>query len=59
MSKEGYFNDYRHEPGAHKILGKKYRGKPKDKLKALCVDLAKHPMTARHVANKLSLHFYK
>ena len=55
--KEGYFNDYRHEPGAHKILGKKYRGKPKDKLKALCIDLANHPMTARHVANKLSLHF--
>ena len=26
--KEGYFNDYRHEPGAHKVLGKKYRGKP-------------------------------
>ena len=55
--KEGYFNNYRHEPGAHKVLGKKYRGKPINKLKALCVDLAKHPMTARHIANKLSLHF--
>jgi uncharacterized protein (DUF1800 family) len=55
--KEGYFDDYRHEPGAHKVLGKKYRGKPKDKLKALCIDLALHPMTARHVANKLSVHF--
>ncbi|MDG2401894.1 MAG: DUF1800 family protein, partial [Amylibacter sp.] len=55
--KEGYFNDWQHEPGAHKVLGKKYRGKPKEKLKALCNDLAKHPMTARHVANKLSLHF--
>ena len=55
--KEGYFNDYRHEPGAHKVLGKKYRGKPKGKLKALCIDLAKHPMTARHIANKLCLHF--
>ena len=55
--KDGYFNDYRHEPGAHKVLGKKYRGKPKGKLKALCNDLAKHPMTARHIANKLCLHF--
>lgn len=55
--KEDYFNDYRHEPGVHKVLGKKYRGKPKEKLKALCDDLANHPMTARHVANKLSRHF--
>jgi uncharacterized protein (DUF1800 family) len=54
---ENYFSDYQHEPGAHNVLGKKYSGKPSEKLKALCIDLAAHPMTARHIANKLCLHF--
>ena len=25
---EDYFSDWRHEPGAHNVLGKKYSGKP-------------------------------
>jgi len=54
---KNYFKDYQHEPGTHNVIGKKYRGKPSEKLKALCIDLAVHPMTARHVAYKLCLHF--
>jgi uncharacterized protein (DUF1800 family) len=52
-----YFSPSPNEPGNHKVLGKVYNQPAQKKLRALCVDLAKDPRTARHIATKLSKHF--
>ncbi|MBW4981038.1 DUF1800 domain-containing protein [Mameliella sp. CS4] len=48
------------EPGAETVLGKNYGGDHPARLEdihAALRDLARHPVTARHVAGKLAVHF--
>jgi uncharacterized protein (DUF1800 family) len=52
-----YFSIKPNEPGNHKVLGKVYKQSASKKLRALCIDLAKDPRTALHIATKLSRHF--
>ena len=54
------FNQKKHEPGNHKVLGKTYKQRglsPKNKLLDVIKDLAAHPQTRRFVAFKLCRHF--
>ncbi len=51
------FNDKGHEPGKQTILGKTYRQNGLDQGRAVLLDLARHPATARHIATKLARHF--
>jgi len=51
------FIDRAHEPGAHVVLGKRYREEGEGQPRAVLADLARHPSTARHVAVKLARHF--
>ena len=46
-----------HEPGPRTILGKTYRQDGPAQLVAVLRDLARHPATAHHVAQRLALHF--
>jgi uncharacterized protein (DUF1800 family) len=46
-----------HEPGARRILGKRYAQPDEAQAAAVLEDLAVHPATARHVATKLVRHF--
>jgi uncharacterized protein (DUF1800 family) len=46
-----------HEPGARVILGKHYVQAGVEQAREALDDLARHPATARHVANKLARHF--
>lgn len=55
-----YFAYQRHEPGAQTLMGKSYDSsafRPKGKLEDLITDLAAHPATARHLAQKLCVYF--
>ena len=54
------FNYKKHEPGNHKVLGKKYKQRglsPKNKLLDVLKDLSNHPETRRFIAFKLCRHF--
>ena len=54
------FNQKKHEPGNHKVLGKTYKQRglsPKNKLFDVLKDLATHPETKRFIAFKLCRHF--
>jgi uncharacterized protein (DUF1800 family) len=51
------FRELVHEPGAKTILGKRYAQDGVDQPRAVLLDLAKHPSTARHIATKLVRHF--
>jgi uncharacterized protein (DUF1800 family) len=53
------FRPGRGEPGAKVVLGRRYGGKkPKvEDVDAVLEDLATHPDTARHIAQKLAVHF--
>lgn len=51
------FRDNIHEPGAKKVLGKRYKPNGLGQGVAVLRDLAVHPSTARHVATKLAVHF--
>ena len=54
------FNQKKHEPGNHKVLGKTYKQRglsPKNKLLDVLKDLAAHPQTRRFIAFKLCRHF--
>jgi len=51
------FREIIHEPGAQKLLGKKYSQSGVDQGEAVLRDLAAHPSTARFVATKLVRHF--
>jgi uncharacterized protein (DUF1800 family) len=46
-----------HEPGEQTVLGKRYPDTGFDQGRAVLTDLARHPATARHVAEKLARHF--
>jgi len=51
------FRDLVHEPGEKTILGKRYSEAGEAQAKAVLLDLAKHPATAKFVATKLVRHF--
>jgi uncharacterized protein (DUF1800 family) len=46
-----------HEPGARKVMGRTYPDGGEDQARLILADLATHPMTARHIARKLAIHF--
>jgi uncharacterized protein (DUF1800 family) len=46
-----------HEPGHQVVLGKSYADSGVDQGRAVLADLARHPATARHIAEKLARHF--
>jgi uncharacterized protein (DUF1800 family) len=46
-----------HEPGEQVVLGKRYPDTGVDQGRAVLTDLARHPATATHIAQKLARHF--
>jgi uncharacterized protein (DUF1800 family) len=54
---EFVFNKRLHEPGDQIVLGKRYPDAGVDQGRAVLGDLARHPATARHLADKLARHF--
>ena len=54
---EFIFNRRLHEPGPQTIMGKVYPDSGAGQARAVLMDLARHPATARHVATKLARHF--
>lgn len=46
-----------HEPGDQTVLGKRYSDTGVEQGRAVLADLARHPATARHIAQKLAIHF--
>ena len=46
-----------HEPGDQMVLGKRYADNGLDQGRAVLGDLARHPATAQHIAEKLARHF--
>ena len=46
-----------HEPGAKTVLGKVYPDTGAAQGRAVLADLARHPATAQHIAQKLARHF--
>jgi uncharacterized protein (DUF1800 family) len=46
-----------HEPGDQFVLGKSYADSGVDQGRAVLRDLARHPATAQHIAEKLARHF--
>jgi uncharacterized protein (DUF1800 family) len=51
------FNKRLHEPGTQTVLGKSYPDTGMDQGRAVLADLARHPATAQHIAQKLAAHF--
>jgi uncharacterized protein (DUF1800 family) len=54
---EFVFNPNVHEPGAQTVIGKVYRRGGVEQGRAVLADLARHPATARHVAEKFARAF--
>jgi uncharacterized protein (DUF1800 family) len=54
---EFIFDAREHEPGDQVILGKRYSDTGVEQGRAVLADLARHPATARHIAEKLARHF--
>lgn len=52
------FNSNRHEPGPQIVLGKTYREEGVRQGERVLDDIARHPATAKFIANKLVRHFY-
>src|ERR1700678_612424 len=46
-----------HEPGDQTILGKRYSAGGAEQGRGVLADLARHPATAQHIAQKLACHF--
>jgi uncharacterized protein (DUF1800 family) len=46
-----------HEPGDQTVLGKRYADTGVDQGRTVLADLARHPATAQHIADKLARHF--
>ena len=46
-----------HEPGARTIMGKRYDEEGEAQARAVLLDLAASPATAKHIATKLARHF--
>lgn len=51
------FNPRMHEPGPQTVIGRTYPEGGIEQGRAVLADLARHPATARHVANKLARAF--
>jgi uncharacterized protein (DUF1800 family) len=51
------FRDAAHEPGTRHVLGRGYGQEGYAQGQAVLVDLAAHPATARHIAQKIAIHF--
>ena len=51
------FRDTIHEPGDHKVLGKRYPQRGVKQGESVLRDLAVHPSTAKFLATKLATHF--
>ena len=49
--------EFLHEPGAQRLLGKRYANNGMEQARTALQDLANHPATARHLATKLARHF--
>jgi len=54
---EFVFNRRMHEPGPQAVVGKTYQDTGVTQGRAVLADLARHPATAKHVAEKLAVHF--
>jgi uncharacterized protein (DUF1800 family) len=54
---EFIFNKRLHEPGPQIVLGKSYADTGIDQGHAVLADLARHPATAHHMAQRLASHF--
>jgi uncharacterized protein (DUF1800 family) len=54
---EFVFNKLLHEPGPQTVLGRDYPDTGIEQGRAVLADLARHPATARHIAQKLAQHF--
>ena len=54
---EFVFNPLLHEPGDQVVLGKRYPDTGIGQGRAVLADLARHPATAAHIAQKLACHF--
>ena len=54
---EFVFAERLHEPGDQIVLGKDYSDPGFAQGRAVLTDLARHPATARHIAQKLAVHF--
>lgn len=46
-----------HEPGARRVMGRTYAEGGVEQGRAILVDLARHPATAKHLSLKLARHF--
>ncbi|MEM9667899.1 MAG: DUF1800 family protein [Pseudomonadota bacterium] len=51
------FVEHIHEPGARRVLGKRYADSGSDQARRILADLSKSPHTAHHIATKLARHF--
>jgi uncharacterized protein (DUF1800 family) len=51
------FSDVLHEPGERTIMGRRYGQRGEAQGRAILLDLAASPATARHIATKLARHF--
>ena len=51
------FREVIHEPGTHRVLGRKYKDNGVKQGEAVLRDLAEHPSTARFISTKLARHF--
>ncbi len=54
---EFLFNRRLHQPGDQTVLGKRYPDTGIDQGRAILADLARHPATAQHMAQKLARYF--
>jgi uncharacterized protein (DUF1800 family) len=54
---EFVFNKRLHEPGDQTVVGKRYSDAGVEQGRAVLADLARHPATAQHIADKLARHF--
>ena len=54
---EFIFNPNMHQPGAQTVAGKTYPRSGIEQGRAVLMDLAQHPATAKHIATKLATHF--
>lgn len=52
-----WFDEQRHEPGVHEVMGKKYSDRGSEQAIEVLRDLARKPQTARFLATKLARHF--
>jgi uncharacterized protein (DUF1800 family) len=51
------FNPRMHEPGPQTVIGRSYPDAGFEQGRAVLIDLARHPATAKHIATKLVRHF--